>query len=178
VISDFDCWYYNGFAAAQWKADKKDQVVKDCTLRLTEDKLVVVKGKVNVSCPWGGVGVRAAPSDHGNAVLTVTMKGDHGGTSKIVLPSYSPNAFWAELWRVVPAMRSRLTAVKPEILAGSASALVLLDYLGGYPLRPKKSFTNVRVELHQFGVTVKAPLRDRRELMLPWRDTLDLSLGE
>lgn len=87
LISEFDCWYDNGFVAAQWKADRKDKLVKDCSLRLTEEKLGLFNGKLCVACPWAGVDIHAAPSSTGNAMLTVTLKGDKGGSAKIVVPS-------------------------------------------------------------------------------------------
>lgn len=175
-MSEFECWYGNGFGAAQWKADKKDKLVKSCTLRLTEDKLFLLNGKANVSCPWAGIDVRAGASPNGNAVLTLTMRGEAGGTAKIVLPGFSPNAFWAEIWRVAPALRPHLNHAKPDILGVSATAEVLLEYLGGYPLRPKKSATGLWVEMSPIGLTVKSGFRKQREMLLPWKDITEISL--
>jgi hypothetical protein len=175
VTSDFECWYDNGFAVAQWKADKKDQLVKDCSLQLTEEKLALINGKANVACPWAGVDIHAAPSNRGNVVLTVTLKGDKGGTAKIVLPNDSPNAWWAELWRVVPSMRPRLERAKPEVLGVVARAEVLLDYLGGYPLYPKKD-SGVQVVVDQFGVSVLSLFRKRRFMLLAWKDVTAVSV--
>jgi hypothetical protein len=60
---------------------------------------------------------------------------------------------WAELWRVVPSLRPRLERAKPEVLGVVARAEVLLDYLGGYPLYPKKD-SGVQVVADQFGLSV------------------------
>jgi hypothetical protein len=175
LTSEFECWYDNGFGAAQWKADKKDQIVKDCSLQLTEEKLALVNGKANVACPWAGVDIHTAPSNRGNVVLTVTLKGDNGGTAKIVLLNDSPNAWWAELWRVVPSMHPRLERAKPEVLGVLSRAEVLLAYLGGYPLHPKKD-SGVQVVVDQFGVTVVSVFRKRRFMLLPWKDVTAVSV--
>jgi hypothetical protein len=170
VSSEFECWYDNGFAAAQWKADKKDNLVKDCTVELTPEKFILTKGKANVSCPWGGVSATYGASKGGNAILTITLRGEKGGAARIVLPHYSPAAFIAETWRVVPSKRPQLEQIKPEILAVSASASELLEYLGGYPLRPGKSDTGLWVMVHQFGITIQSGIRRHRETMIAWRD--------
>jgi hypothetical protein len=56
----------------------------------------------------------------------------------------------------------------------SAAAAVLLNYLGGYPLHPKKGLGDV--EAHRFGVTVSSGLRHQRRMFLPWKDVVDISL--
>jgi hypothetical protein len=174
--SDFECWYDNGFAAAQWKLDKQLKLVKDCTLGLTLEKLELRNGKRLVSCPWAGVNVSSGQSDRGNAVLTVALSGEKGGTAKLALPGYSPNAFWAELWRVVPPIRPRIEQLKPDILPGAGTGQMQLDYLGGYSLHPKKSFGGVFVEMHQFGISLKFGVRMRREVFLPWKDVIGVSV--
>lgn len=174
--SDFDCWYDNGFGAAQWGAEK-DGWVKGCALQLTEERLVLVKGKASVFCPWAGVTMRQGVSTRGNAILTVTLGGEKGGTADLAIEDYSPNAFWAELWRVVEPMRARMASVRPEVLALGASYFQFLDYLGGYPLHASKSFKPVRVEADQYGVSVVGAVRSSRRLMLlPWKDITDLSI--
>jgi hypothetical protein len=174
--SSFECWYGNGFGAAQWRADK-DGFVRGCELRLTEERLYLINGKLSVSCPWAGVNVQSGASDQGNAVLTAELGGEKGGTSKVVLPAYGPNAFWAEFWRVVPSMRPRLGAARPEMLPVTGSAEALLDYLGGYSLDAKKSFGGVWVRLHQFGVTIEGgTFKRHRRTMIAWKDVTQLAV--
>jgi hypothetical protein len=152
VVADLDCWYDNGFAASQWKLDKNSKWVTGCTLHLTDDRFELHCARNVFHCPWPGIGVSCTASDQGNAIVKVTANGAAGGTAALVLPTYSRNAFWSELWRVVARMRPRLEAVQPEMLpTGVASTEVMLDYLGGYSLRPKKSVAGMWVSLGRFS---------------------------
>lgn len=107
VTRNFECWYDNGFAGGKWKLDRKKEHVT-CELRFTEEAFELHNKKDFVRCPWTETQVKTEPSKGGNVICKFTLTGEKGGTSRIVLPYVSPAAFWAELWRVVPAMRPRL----------------------------------------------------------------------
>jgi hypothetical protein len=176
IESEFACWYDNGFGSGKWKADKKDGLVKDCTLRITEDKFILQNGKATVACPWSGVKISVGPSNRGNAVLTVGLADTAGGTSKIVLPDYTCNAFWAELWRVAAVIRPRLGSTEPiQLKVAGTPPEVLMDYMGGYPLRPDKS-SGIWVRMGAFGVGAYSGFRKQREMFFPWRDVTALTL--
>jgi hypothetical protein len=170
TVAEFDAWYDNGFGVGDWKTARGGDFVKDCVLRLSDDRLTLQKKKATVSCAWGGVAVKAASSDNGNAVLTLTLPGENGGVAKVVVPEDTPNAFWAEVWRIVPSIRERWEQIKPEMLGVTASVTTLMTYLGGYALHPKKSALLVNVELHTFGVSVTSGLRRQRQMFIPWKD--------
>jgi hypothetical protein len=42
-IAEFDAWYDNGFGVGDWKAARGGEFVKDCVLRLSDDRLTLQK---------------------------------------------------------------------------------------------------------------------------------------
>jgi hypothetical protein len=170
AIAELDAWYDNGFGTADWKPARGGEFVQDCVLRLSDDRLTLQKKKATVSCSWAGVAVKVAPSNNGNAVVTLTLPGEKGGTAQVVLPEETPNAFWAEVWRIVPSIRERWAHVKPDMLGAGVSATALMNYLGGYGLHPRKSATLLQVELHTFGLSGKSGVLGRSKMFLPWKD--------
>lgn len=151
-VPELEAWYGGGFGAATWSAGS-DGFVKGCEVQLDPERLILKKGKQFVSCPWRGVSVKAAPSGRGNAVLEVTLAGDQGGTGKIVLPDRTPAGWWAEVWRAVPAVREQQgwQNLRPPTVPTDRSISVLLRYLGGYGLYPRKTMTQLAVELDSSG---------------------------
>jgi hypothetical protein len=176
-VPELDAWYGGGFGAAAWSAGS-DGFVKGCALRLDPERLILKNGKAYVHCPWGGVSVKASKSDHGNAILSVTLPGEKGGTAKIVLPDRTPAAWWAEVWRAVPAVRELKgwEQLRPPTVATNQTISVLMQYLGGYALYPRKTMTQLSVEFDGYGVALKSGVLRHVKTFIPWSDMTGIAV--
>jgi hypothetical protein len=106
----------------------------------------------------------------------VKLKGDKGGAAKIVLPNDSPNAWWAELWRVVPSMRPRLERAKPEVLGVVARAEARRPAPASLRFRASRHFQRLPCFPRQAGEIVASRGGTCREQSGALRLTLDRML--
>lgn len=177
MASEWEAWYDNGFGSSDWKVDKASGLVKDCELHITADRLALHRGRHSVTCPWSGVrGLSCNSSNRGNAVLSITLAGDKGGSAKVVVPGLSPNSLWVEFWRAAPVLRPRIERLRPETAGTGPAAQALFDYLGGYPLQPKPD-SSIRVVLDPLGVFVVGGVRDRLLWVIAWKDVIGISVA-
>jgi Short C-terminal domain len=176
-VPELEAWYSGGFGAAAWPPGS-DGWIKGCELQLDPERLILKKGAASINCPWPAVSVKATPSKQGNAVLEMTLAGEQGGTAKIVLPNRTPAGWWAEVWRAVPAIRelNGWKHLRPATVSANRPISVLMQYLGGYPLYPRKAMTGLVVEFDGFGVALKSGVLRHVKAFVPWADMTGIAV--
>ena len=83
-----------------------------------------------------------------------------------------------EVWRAVPAVREQKgwEHLRPPTVAAHRPISVLMQYLGGYSLYPRKTMTQLAVEFDGYGVSLKSGGLHHAKAFVPWADMTGIAV--